>query len=152
MGMIVALAVHVLAAVIWIGGMFFAYLVLRPALHPLEAAGRLPLWERVFSRFFLWVWLSIVALFASGPTMVSLEFGGFSTVSPYVQLMMTLGVVMVLIYLFLYFVPWRRFRAAVASANWPVAEAQIKTIRRLVGTNLLLGLVTVIVGASGRFY
>jgi uncharacterized membrane protein len=150
--MIVALAVHVLAAVIWIGGMFFAYLVLRPALHPLEPPVRLATWERVFSRFFLWVWLTIVALFASGPTMVSLEFGGFSTVSPYVQVMMTLGVVMVLIYLYLYFVPWRHFRAAVTSTNWLAAETQIKRMRRLVATNLLLGLLTVIVGASGRFY
>jgi uncharacterized membrane protein len=109
-------------------------------------------WQRVFARFFLWVWLCIVALFASGLTMVSLEFGGFSTLSPYVRIMMTLAVVMTLIFLYIYLLPWRRFRAALAGENWPAADTQIKRIRLLVGSNLLLGLITVIVGASGRLY
>jgi len=30
------LAVHVLCAVLWVGGMFFAYVVLRPSLSVLE--------------------------------------------------------------------------------------------------------------------
>ena len=152
MSMIIALAVHVLAAVIWIGGMFFAYMILRPSLPPLDPPNRLPVWQRVFARFFPWVWLCIVVLPASGITMVSQEFGGFSTLSPYVRLMMMLGGVMIAIFLFLYFVPWRRFRAAVSAADWPVAETHIRRIRLLVGINLLLGLATIVVGASGRFY
>jgi uncharacterized membrane protein len=150
--MIIALAVHMLAAVIWVGGMFFAYMILRPSLPPLDPSTRLPLWRRVMARFFLWVWLCVVALPASGVAMVSEEFGGFSTLSPYIQLMMALGGVMILIFLFLYFVPWRRFRAAVAAADWPAAGARIRTIRLLVGINLLLGLATIVVGAGGRFY
>jgi uncharacterized membrane protein len=66
--------------------------------------------------------------------------------------MMALGGVMILVFLFLYFVPWRRFRAAVAAADWPAAGARIRTIRLLVGINLLLGLATIVVGAGGRFY
>jgi uncharacterized membrane protein len=150
--MIIALAVHVLAAVIWIGGMFFAYMILRPSLPPLELSHRLPVWRRVFARFFPWVWLCIIVLPASGIAMVSDEFGGFSTLSPYVQLMMMLGGVMIVILLFLYFVPWRRFRAAVSTADWPVAETHIRRIRLLVGINLLLGLATIVVGSSARFY
>jgi uncharacterized membrane protein len=152
MGMIISMAVHVLAAVIWVGGMFFAHMILRPALRSTEPSVRLPVWSRVLARFFLWVWLSIVAIVASGLTMVSLEFGGFSTVSPYVGLMMTMGGVMVLIYLGLYFIPWRRFQTAVAKSDWPAADAQMKTMRRLVGVNLVLGLLTLIVAAGGRFY
>jgi len=64
--MILGLALHIVAAVIWVGGMFFAYMVLRPSAGPLEPALRLPLWHRVFGRFFPWVWASIVALLASG--------------------------------------------------------------------------------------
>ncbi len=152
MGMIIALAVHMLAAVIWIGGMFFAYMILRPSLPPLEMPSRLPVWQRVFARFFPWVWLCIVALPATGVTMVSEAFGGFSTLSPYVRLMMMLGGVMIAIFLFLYFVPWRGFRAAVSAADWSRAETHIRRIRLLVGINLLLGLATIVVGASGRFY
>ena len=152
MGMIIGLILHVLAAVVWVGGMFFAYTVLRPSLQSVEPSVRLPVWQAVFRRFFLWVWLSIVVLSASGYTMISLEFGGFSTVSPYVQVMMAIGVVMILIYLGLYFIPWRRFRAAVGSADWPAADAQVKKIRLLVGINLALGVLTLIVAAGGRFY
>jgi uncharacterized membrane protein len=152
MGMIIGLMLHVLAAVIWVGGMFFAYMVLRPSLQSVEPSVRLSVWQGVFARFFLWVWLSIVVLVASGYAMVSLEFGGFSTVSPYVRVMMATGVVMILIYLGLYFMPWRRFRAAVASGDWPAADVQVKKIRLLVGINLVLGIATLIVAAGGRFY
>jgi uncharacterized membrane protein len=152
MSMIIALVVHVLAAVIWIGGLFFAYMILRPSLSPLETSYRLPVWQRVFARFFPWVWLCVVVLPASGAAMVSEEFGGFSTLSPYVRLMMMLGGVMIAIFLFLYFVLWRGFRGAVSAADWPVAETHIRKIRRLVGINLLLGLATIVVGASARFY
>jgi len=152
MSMIIALAVHVLAAVIWVGGMFFAYMILRPSLPPLEPSNRLPVWQRVFARFFPWVWLCVVALPVSGVTMVSLDFGGFSTLSPYVSLMMLLGGIMIAIFLYLYFLPWRRFRAAVSATDWPAAESQIRRIRLLVGINLLLGLATVVIGSSGRFY
>ena len=149
---IIGHALHVLAAVIWVGGMFFAHLILRPSLVSLEPSSRLPVWQRVFVRFFPWVWLSIIALFGSGIGMVSLEFGGFSTLSGYVQVMMALGVLMTLIYLYLYFVPWRRFRAATSTSDWSRADSQIRQIRLLVTTNLALGLITVVIGSSGRFF
>ena len=50
------LAVHVLCAVIWVGGMFFAYVVLRPSLSVLEPIQRIALHTQVFRRFFLVVW------------------------------------------------------------------------------------------------
>ncbi len=56
------LALHVLSAVLWVGGMFFAYLCLRPAAGALEPQHRLRLWAAVFERFFPWVWLSILIL------------------------------------------------------------------------------------------
>ena len=75
--MIVGLILHVLGAVIWVGGMFFAYMALRPSAGALEHAMRLALWQRVFSHFFPWVWASILALLTSGYGMVFLGFGGF---------------------------------------------------------------------------
>jgi uncharacterized membrane protein len=50
-----------------------------------------------------------------------------------------------------FFAPWKRFRRAVAAANWTEAERNIKQIRVLVLVNLVLGLITVVVGSSGRY-
>ncbi len=60
----VALIAHVWAAVVWVGGMFFALLALRPATAPLEPGPRLDLWSRVLARFFAWVFAAIVLLLA----------------------------------------------------------------------------------------
>jgi uncharacterized membrane protein len=150
--MTLLVALHVLAAVIWVGGMFFAYMVLRPAAGPLEPQARLGLWARVFGRFFPWVWASIVALLASGYAMLFAHFGGFAGAPLHVNVMQALGIAMMLIFLHLYFAPWRRFSRAVETGAWPDAGAQLNKIRRIVAINLVLGLVTVTVGASGRFW
>ena len=148
----VGVAFHVVAAVIWVGGMFFALIVLRPATGPLEPPVRLALWERVLSSFFLWVWAAVVILLVSGFAMVIWGFGGFSTVGTYVQVMMGVGILMMLIFSHLYFVPWQRFGRAVDAAEWPTAAKHIDQIRLLVTINLVLGLITVVVGAAGRYY
>ena len=58
--------IHLLAALIWVGGMFFAYVVLRPAaVEALEPPQRLRLWDAAFRRFFVWVWGAVVVLPAS---------------------------------------------------------------------------------------
>jgi len=84
-------------AVIWVGGMFFAYMALRPAAASLlEPAQRLPLWQETFRRFFFWVWLCVLGLLLSGLWMILL-LGGFRAVSPHVHLMFLIGVVMIAI-------------------------------------------------------
>ena len=150
--MLIGLAFHVVGAVIWVGGMFFAYVVLRPSAGPLEPAVRLALWCRVFSRFFPWVWLSVAALLGSGLAMVFAGFGGFAGTAAYIRAMMTLGIIMILIFAHVYFAPRQRFQRAVATSDWPAAAKAIEQIRLLVGINLILGLLTVIVGASGRYF
>jgi uncharacterized membrane protein len=150
--MSLGLAFHILAAVIWVGGMFFAHLVLRPSAGPLDLPIRLALWERVLGRFFLWVWLSIAALLISGFAMVMIGFGGFASLAHYINVMMAVGILMMLLFGHVFFGPWRRFRGAVATANWTEAERNIRQIRILVTVNLVLGLVTVVVGASGRYF
>ena len=150
--MIFGLAFHILAAVIWVGGMFFAYVALRPSAGALEPALRLPLWHRVFSRFFPWVWASILVLLVSGYGMVFLGFGGFRGIGPHVHIMQATGIVMVLLFLHLFFAPWRRFRRAIAAGDLAVAGKSLEQIRRLVAVNLVLGLFTVVVGASRRYW
>jgi uncharacterized membrane protein len=150
--MAVLIALHVLAAVIWVGGMFFAYMVLRPSAGPLEPPLRLALWQRVFRRFFPWVWLSIILLLVSGYAMLFLRFGGFAGAGPHIHVMQVTGILMMLLFFHLFFVPWRRFSHAVETGTFPEAAKALNQIRRIVAINLVLGLVTVTVGASGRFW
>lgn len=150
--MVVGLAVHIIAAVIWVGGMFFAYMALRPSAGPLEPGPRLSLWQRVFTKFFPWVWASLLALVASGYGMVFLFLGGFRGVGIHVHVMQGTGIVMILVFLHLFFAPWRRFQRAITAGDLPAAGQNLETIRMLVATNLVIGLITVVVGATGRYW
>jgi uncharacterized membrane protein len=143
-----AAALHTLSAVVWVGGMFFAYIVLRPATGPLEPPTRLTLWRRVFAGFFPWVFAAIVLLLVTGFT---LFLGGYAA-GPHVHLMMAIGIIMILIFLHLYFAPWKRFKAALDAGDNPAAAAQLNQIRLLVLINLILGLINVAIGGSGRYW
>ncbi len=148
-----AIALHQLAAVVWVGGMFFAYLVLRPvAASDLEPPPRLRLWLGVFDRFFPWVWLSVLLLLVSGYWLVFGLYGGFAGVGVHVHLMQLLGILMMLLFLYLFFVPYRGLGHAVRAEDWPAAGVQLGRIRRIVGINLILGLLVVAVGSSGRYW
>ena len=148
---VLLLALHILAAMIWVGGMFFAYVVLRPSAGPLEPPQRLPLWHRVFGRFFPWVWASVAALFVSGYAMVP-SLGGFRGVDLHVHVMQGTGILMMLLFFHLYFAPWKRFRRAVEQGALPEAARNLDQIRQIVAINLVLGLITVVVGATGRWW
>jgi uncharacterized membrane protein len=150
--MTVGLLVHALAAVIWVGGMFFAYMVLRPAAGALDAPARLRLWGQVLGRFFPWVWASIVALLVSGYGMLFLGLGGFKDAGVHVHVMQAIGLLMMALFLHLYFAPWPRLRRALDAADDQAAAAQLDQIRRIVAINLVLGLITVAIGASGRYW
>jgi uncharacterized membrane protein len=148
----IALIVHILAAIVWVGGMFFAHQVLRPAAAMLEPGPRLILWSRVLSRFFAWVIAAIILLLLSGYTLVFGVFGGFRAIGLYIHLMQGLGILMMLLFLHLYFAPWRRFRMAVARQDWAEGGRQLGQIRTIVTINLVLGLVVAAIGGSGRYW
>ena len=150
--MILLVALHALAAVVWVGGMFFAYMVLRPSAGPLDPQLRLALWHRVFGRFFPWVGASIAVLLMSGYAMLFLRFGGFAGAGLHIHVMQATGILMMLLFLHLFFVPWRRFSRAVETGALAEAAKELDQIRRIVAINLVLGLLTVTVGASGRFW
>jgi uncharacterized membrane protein len=150
--MAIGLIVHALAAVIWVGGMFFAYMVLRQALGPIDPSARLDLWRRVLGRFFPWVWASIVALLASGYGMIFFGLGGFAGAGVHVHVMQATGLLMMALFLHLYFAPWRRLQRALAHKDHETAARQLNQIRRIVAINLALGLITVAIGASGRYW
>lgn len=142
---------HVIAAAIWVGGMFFAYLVLRPSLGALDPPQRLVLWNTVLGRFFLWVWACVIGLLPTGYFMVFRKFGDFATAGVPVQIMQGTGLVMAVLFIILFAVPFQHFRLAVAKENWERAGRQLTYIRGIVGINLLLGLITIASAASARF-
>jgi uncharacterized membrane protein len=143
---------HALAAVVWVGGMFFALMALRPATAPLEPGARLELWSRVLARFFAWVIAAILVLLASGYGMIFGVYGGFRGIGMPINIMQGIGIVMILLFCHLYFAPWRRFRAALARQDYPLAAIQLNQIRLIVTINLVLGIITVAVGSSGRYW
>ena len=150
--MYIAIPLHLLSVVVWVGGMFFAYMALRPvAASQLEPPLRLALWVGVFGRFFPWVWVSILLILGTGFWMIFSVFGGFATVGLYVHLMLGLGIVMMLIFFHVFFAPYKGLKAAVAAENWPEGGRQLGRIRQLVGINTIIGLITLIVGGGGRY-
>jgi len=132
--------------------MFFALMALRPSVGPLDPPIRLELWGRVLGRFFAWVFAAIVLLLLTGYAQIVWVFGGFSKIGLYINLMQGVGIVMILLFLHLYFAPWRRFRAALARQDYPAAAGQLNQIRMIVTINLVLGLITAAIGSSGRYW
>ena len=150
--MSVIIALHILASVIWVGGMFFAYMALRPAaVQVLEPPLRLSLWIESFKRFFVWVWLSVFVLIGTGYWMVFSIFGGFDSVGLHIHLMHGMGIVMMLIYFHVYFSPYRRLRHAVIIEDYAEGGRQLGQIRMLVGLNLTIGLVVIAIASAGRY-
>lgn len=134
---------HQLAVIIWIGGMFFAFMVLRPVVsQQLKSPQTLIFWRAVFGSFFHWVWLSITIILASGLHMIT-EMGGFGKLPFNVYLMAALGVMMMLIFLYVFFTAYRKFKRFVAAKEWQHASIVLVQIRVLIGLNLVIGLVTV---------
>jgi uncharacterized membrane protein len=148
----IALFLHILAAVIWVGGMFFAHVVLRPVVAvQLEPPVRLTLWVGVFKRFFPLVFAAIATLLVTGYWMVLSFYGGFDAVGLHVHIMVWTGYVMMLIFLHLFFAPFKRLQRAVAAEDWAAGGKSLAQIRSLVGVNLLIGLAIIAIASGGRY-
>ncbi|MFI4980702.1 MAG: CopD family protein [Nevskiales bacterium] len=144
----VALGLHVLFAMFWVGGMFFAYQCLRPAVAELTPGDRTALWARVLGNFFRWVLIALPVILASGLWMMMNEL---PVVPVRVHIMLGLGILMMLLFLHVYFAPFRRLKRAVAAGDTALAAAQVGTIRKLVAVNLSLGITVVLIATAGRY-
>ena len=147
-----ALALHILGAVVWVGGMFAIYMCLRPALGTLDPPQRLRLMRVTFQKFFPWVWAAILLLLASGYWMVFVTFGGMAGVRLHVHLMQGIGWVMIALFAWLFHGPWLAFKRAVDASDWTKAGEKLDRIRQIISVNLPLGLIVVVIGATGRYW
>lgn len=143
------LLLHVSSVVVWVGGMFFAYVCLRPvAATLLQSPQRLPLWRGVFDLFLNWVWVAVALILASGLAMMMQV--GFKSAPLNWHIMFVLGLLMMLIFAHVYFVPYCRLCRACDAEDWPAGGAALGQIRKLVGLNLSLGLLTIAAATLGR--
>ncbi|MCK4865909.1 MAG: CopD family protein [Gammaproteobacteria bacterium] len=148
-----SLVLHLLSAVVWVGGMFFAYMFLRPvAAEQLEPPVRLQLWVGVFKKFFPFVWLALLFLPLTGYMMIFGIWGSMAGTPLYIHIMNGLGIVMILIYLHVYFAPFKRLKEAVIKQDWPEGGRNLNIIRKMVGLNTAIGLIVIIVASAGRMF
>jgi uncharacterized membrane protein len=129
---------HLAAGVVWLGGMAFMVLALRPSLPAVESpAQRLSLLAAVLRRFFLLVWAAIALLLGSGFYMLS--HAGAQAAPVGWHAMAGIGTLMSLIFGYLYFALYRPMTRAVAAGDWPQAGRRATLIARLVLVNFVLG-------------
>ena len=101
---------------------------------------------------FPWVWTAVLLLLASGYSMVFMVFGGFAGAGLHVHLMQGIGWLMIALFVWLFHGPWLAFKSAVDAEDWPKAGTSLERIRQIISINLPLGLIVVLIGASGRFW
>ena len=147
--MAIALTVHLLGVIVWVGGMFFAHVVLRGAANKvLESQERLQLMLKVFDGFFPWVWLSVILILASGYWMLFFVYESETTL--WLNVMSIAGTLMAAIFVFIYTIPYHQLNRALKTHDMPQAVAAITLIRQLILTNLSLGLVITVLAVIGK--
>jgi uncharacterized membrane protein len=148
----ITMTLHILSAVIWIGGMFFAHIALRPAAATLlDPPLRLPLMSQVLGRFFPWVWVAIILLWATGLWLILGVYGGMGKTAIYIHIMLTIAALMTVLFAYIFFIPFLRMKQAVHQEDFKQAGQNLARIRQIIGTNLWLGLITIIVATAGRY-
>ncbi|MDP3832966.1 MAG: CopD family protein [Hydrogenophaga sp.] len=146
---------HVLAIVLWVGGMAFAHFCLRPSVQSLEPPVRLRLLQAVMQRFFSAVLVAVVVVLVTGVWMIgraakeSVQAGlGFAMPLDW-TLMATIGIVMVAIFGHIRFALFKRLTRAVAASDWPAGGAAMASIRTWVFVNLVLGVAVIAITLMG---
>lgn len=141
---------HLLAVIIWVGGMFFAHFFLRPAAQGLQPSDRVTLMHGVLQRFFAWVLVLAVVVLVSGIGMIgsihamAAQAGGQFNMPINWMVMSILGVVMMAVFGHIRFALFKRLDTAVTAKDWPAGGKALESIRKWVSLNLALGLVIVV--------
>lgn len=138
---------HLLGVIVWVGGMAFAWLCLRPAAAALTPADRLTLWGAVFQRFFTLVWISVVLTLGSGFVMMMTT--GFTHAPSAWHVMLLSGVLMAGVFVSIWIGPWPALCSAVAAQDWATGARALARIRQRVAFNLTLGVITAAVATLG---
>ena len=142
---------HLIAGIVWIGGMTFMLFALRPAvLSTMEAQPRAVLMGQVWKRFFALVLIAIVLLFVTGTHLYTATFRaarlatGNGSVPLGWNVMLVLGITMMLIFGHIYFAGFKKYKRAIAAAEWPAAAKAAGLIHTMTLINFTLGWLSII--------
>jgi len=153
-------AAHLLAVVLWVGGMAFAHFFLRPSLALLAPPERLKLMREVLRRFFAAVAAAVVVVLATGGWMAALatraargagqagstaaDGRAFAWPADWI-VMAAIGLAMTVIFAVIRHVFYPRFTKALEAGDLPAAAAGLARIRAWVAVNLVLGVGVILV-------
>lgn len=125
------LFLHIFFAMVWIGGMAYSLLFLKPSLKEiLQEEQKQRFLNSVFSRFFLGVWLSIIVLFITGMGLWHGYRKDFSE-NLLFHLKLFLFALMTMVFIYIYFFLFRR--------------GKISQVPNLVAVNLFLGILVLMI-------
>jgi uncharacterized membrane protein len=145
------LLIHLLGVIVWVGGMFFAHMALRPsAAELLQPPQRLPLLAATLGRFFNWVAVCIALILLSGVAIIVLFTSNGGRIGPHIHAMSGLGLLMMAIFGHIRFALFKRLKSALDAADWPAGGVAMGKIRHWVLVNLVLGMITTVVVFIGR--
>ena len=137
---------HLIAGIVWMGGMTFMLFALRPAaLVSLDAQPRALLMAEVWRRFYVLVLLAIALLFTTGTHLYTATFRaaklatGQGSVPLGWNVMLVLGLAMMLIFGHIYFAGFKKYKRAVAAGQWPVAAKAAGLMHTMTMVNFTLG-------------
>ena len=137
---------HLIAGIVWMGGMTFMLFALRPAaMASMEPQPRAVFMGQVWKRFYVWVLVAIVVLFATGTHLYTATFRavrlatGSGSVPLGWNVMLVLGITMMLVFGHIYFAGFKKYKRAVAAAEWPLAAKASGLIHKMTLLNFALG-------------
>jgi len=148
----IALILHLIAINIWIGGSFFATIILGRAIKHIETHQQLIVWELVLSRFFRWAWIAVFILLGSGGWMFYHLYARGLFAPLHVKLMGIIALIMVALFFFIYFVPFRQFKRVLQEEDVEACLRELSVIHVASTVNLVLGFCVVFVIAGGPYF
>ncbi len=138
-------AFHLLAVIVWIGGMAFMLFCLRPAARVLDPPARVTLMHAAMKRFIAVAAIAIAVLFVCGAAMVGVAWSearraGLAFNMPLDwYTMIAVFFVMLAVFIHIRSVLFRRLEAAVSAGRWADGADALGAIRWEVSLNLVLG-------------
>ncbi|NVN05931.1 hypothetical protein HW509_10035 [Asaia spathodeae] len=139
----VILALHLLCMAYWIGGGLYAAIVSRSTVALLEPAQRQNVQIQLIARYFRALLHIVPTALVTGWLLV-LHMGGFGAMSPPINIMQGLALIMALIFLSAYFGPFQSLRRAIRPQPALFAKVRLRVILMVA-----VGVLTVFCAAMG---